>query len=233
MLVQAMFFYHGLRPFFQWNALTAGIMIISINTGAYMAEIVRSGIQSVDRGQSEGALSSGMTRVQTTKYIILPQAIRNSFPAIGNQFIINIKDSSMLNVIGVVELFFQSSSIAGSTMSYSATFLITCLVYLCLTSIATILLNIIEKRIKEVNSLEEKLNFLGKRKIDKAKDELIALNSILQTLNPLNTLGRGYSVIMDKEDKVINEVSELKKNDMVKVIMKDGSVNIDIKIINE
>ena len=85
--------------------------------------------------------------VQTMKYIILPQAIRNSFPAIGNQFIINIKDSSMLNVIGVVELFFQSSSIAGSTMSYSATFLITCLVYLCLTSIATILLNIIEKRI--------------------------------------------------------------------------------------
>ncbi|HAT4282496.1 TPA: exodeoxyribonuclease VII large subunit [Clostridium perfringens] len=93
--------------------------------------------------------------------------------------------------------------------------------------------HIIEKRIKEVNSLEEKLNFLGKRKIDKAKDELIALNSILQTLNPLNTLGRGYSVIMDKEDKVINELSELKKNDMVKVIMKDGSVNIDIKIINE
>lgn len=93
--------------------------------------------------------------------------------------------------------------------------------------------HIIEKRIKEVNSLEEKLNFLGKRKIDKAKDELIALNSILQTLNPLNTLGRGYSVIMDKEDKVINEVNELKKNDMVKVIMKDGSVNIDIKIINE
>ena len=93
--------------------------------------------------------------------------------------------------------------------------------------------DIIEKRIKEVNSLEEKLNFLGKSKIDKAKDELIALNSILQTLNPLNTLGRGYSVIMDKEDKVINNVSELKKNDMVKVIMKDGSVNIDIKIINE
>lgn len=93
--------------------------------------------------------------------------------------------------------------------------------------------SIIEKRIKEVNILEEKLNFLGKRKIDKAKDELVALNSILQTLNPLNTLGRGYSVIMDKNSKVINEVSELKKNNMVKVIMKDGSVNIDIKIINE
>lgn len=93
--------------------------------------------------------------------------------------------------------------------------------------------SIVEKRIKEVNRLEEKLNFLGKRKIDKAKDELVALNSILQTLNPLNTLGRGYSVIMDKNSKVINEVNELKKNNMVKVIMKDGSVNIDIKIINE
>ncbi|MDZ4991593.1 exodeoxyribonuclease VII large subunit [Clostridium perfringens] len=93
--------------------------------------------------------------------------------------------------------------------------------------------SIIEKRIKEVNRLEEKLTFLGKRKIDKAKDELVALNSILQTLNPLNTLGRGYSVIMDKNSKVINEVSELKKNNMVRVIMKDGSVNIDIKIINE
>lgn len=93
--------------------------------------------------------------------------------------------------------------------------------------------SIIEKRIKEVETLKEKLDFLGKRKIDKAKDELIALNSVLQTLNPLNTLGRGYSVIMDKENKVINEVSELKKNDMVKVIMKDGSVNINIKISNE
>ncbi|MGG5462445.1 exodeoxyribonuclease VII large subunit [Clostridium sp. B9] len=90
--------------------------------------------------------------------------------------------------------------------------------------------SIIEKRIKEVNRLEEKLNFLGKRKIDKAKDELITLNSVLQTLNPLNTLGRGYSVIMDKNSKVINEISELKKNNMVKVIMKDGSVNIDIKV---
>lgn len=90
--------------------------------------------------------------------------------------------------------------------------------------------SIVEKRMKEVNRLEEKLNFLGKRKIDKAKDELITLNSVLQTLNPLNTLGRGYSVIMDKNNKVINEVSELKKNNVVKVIMKDGSVNIDIEV---
>ncbi len=89
------------------------------------------------------------------------------------------------------------------------------------------------KKNKRSKFFRRKVKLFRKKKIDKAKDELIALNSILQTLNPLNTLGRGYSVIMDKEDKVINEVSELKKNDMVKVIMKDGSVNIDIKIINE
>ena len=147
MMVQAMFLYHALRPILGWSSLTAGIVIISVNTGAYMAEIIRSGIQSVDKGQLEAARSIGMTAFQSMMYIILPQAIKNAFPSIGNEFIVNIKDSSMLNVIGVVELFFQSSSIAGSTMSYSATFLITCLVYLCLTSIATILLNIIEKRI--------------------------------------------------------------------------------------
>lgn len=149
MLVQAIFFYYGLRPIFHWNSITAGIIIISINTGAYMAEIIRSGIQSVDQGQNEGALSLGMTNSQTMLNIILPQAIKNSFPSIGNQFIINIKDSSMLNVIGVVELFFQSSSIAGSAMTYSETFLVTCLIYLCLTSMATLLLNLIEKRMSK------------------------------------------------------------------------------------
>ncbi|WP_300349866.1 exodeoxyribonuclease VII large subunit [Clostridium sp.] len=90
--------------------------------------------------------------------------------------------------------------------------------------------NTIDKKLREVNRLEEKLNFLGKRKIDKAKDELLSLNGMLQTLNPLNTLGRGYSVIMDKNNKVIKEINELKKNDMVKVIMKDGSLNMDINI---
>lgn len=147
MMVQALFFYYLLRPVIGWTALTAGLTIISINTGAYMAEIVRSGIQAVDHGQVEGARSIGMSNFQTLYSIVLPQAIKNAFPSIGNQFIINIKDSCMLNAIGVVELFFQSSSIAGSFMLFTEVYFIAMIIYLILTSIATVLLNLIEKRL--------------------------------------------------------------------------------------
>lgn len=146
MMVQALFFYFMLRPVIGWTPLMAGLVIISINTGAYMAEIVRSGIQSVDNGQIEGARSIGMSNLQTLKSIVLPQAIKNAFPSIGNQFIINIKDSCMLNAMGVIELFFQSSSIAGSVMLFSETYFITMILYLTLTSLATIILNFVEKR---------------------------------------------------------------------------------------
>lgn len=146
MMVQAMFFYYMLRPIIQWDVITAGIAIISVNTGAYMAEIIRSGIQSVDAGQLEGARSIGMTSRQTMMSIVLPQAIKNAFPSIGNEFIVNIKDSSMLNVIGVIEVFFQARSLAGSNMLYTETFFITTIIYLVLTSITTMVLSYIEKR---------------------------------------------------------------------------------------
>lgn len=147
MMVQAIFFYYLLRPILGWDALTAGLTIISINTGAYMAEIIRSGIQSIDHGQVEGARSIGMSAFQTLRTIVLPQAIKNCFPSIGNQLIVNIKDSCMLNAIGVVELFFQSSSIAGSFMLFTETYFITMIMYLGLTTIATYILNYIEKKI--------------------------------------------------------------------------------------
>ena len=146
MMVQAMFLYYALRPALGWSALTAGVIIISVNTGAYMAEIIRSGIQAIDKGQIEAARSIGMSSVQTMRHIVLPQAIKNSFPSIGNEFIVNIKDSSMLNVIGVIEVFFQSRSVAGSAMLYSETFFITCLIYLVLTTITTQILRLIEKK---------------------------------------------------------------------------------------
>ncbi len=146
MMVQAMFLYHALRPLLGWDAMTAGIVIISVNTGAYMSEIIRSGIQSVDKGQMEAARSIGMSGRQAMMSIILPQAIKNSFPSIGNEFIVNIKDSSMLNVIGVIEVFFQSKSVAGSVMLYSETFFITCLIYLLLTTITTQILMFIERK---------------------------------------------------------------------------------------
>ena len=148
MMVQAMFVYYGfLRPVLGWDVMSSGILIISLNTGAYMAEIIRSGIQSIDKGQNEAARSIGMSYAQTMIHIILPQAIKNSFPSIGNEFIVNIKDSSMLNVIGVIELFFQTKSVAGSVSLTTETYFITAIIYLFLTTLATWLLNISEKRL--------------------------------------------------------------------------------------
>lgn len=146
MMVQAMFLFYLLKPMLGWTGLTAGLFIISINTGAYMAEIIRSGIQSVDKGQTEAAKSIGMTTTQTLMSIIFPQAIRNSFPSIGNQLIVNIKDSSMLNVIGVTEIYFQTTSIAGSNYKFIETFLVSIIIYLILTTLATFILNFVEQK---------------------------------------------------------------------------------------
>ncbi len=146
MMVQAVFLYYGLKPVFNWNPITAGICIISINTGAYMAEILRAGIQAVDVGQIEAARSIGMTSGQTMFHVVLPQAIKNAFPAIGNEFVVNIKDSSVLNAISVTELFFQSNKIAGSIFKYTDTFLVAALIYLVLTFTTTRILRLIEIR---------------------------------------------------------------------------------------
>lgn len=156
MMVQAMFLYYLLKPAFNWTPLVAGLFIISINTGAYMAEIIRAGIQSVDAGQSEAAKSLGMTTSQTLISVIFPQAIKNTFPSIGNQLIVNIKDSSMLNVISVTELYFQTTSVAGSNMKYIECFLVAAIIYLFLTTISTFILNYIEKRL---NSKKQSKDF--------------------------------------------------------------------------
>lgn len=148
MIVQAMFIYYTFRNTFHWTPIVAGIFIISINTGAYMAEIVRSGIQAVDYGQTEGARSLGMSNMQTMLLVVLPQAIRNCFPAMGNEFIVNIKDSSVLNVISVTDLYFQSSSVAGSIFKVQETFFVTACIYLCLTVAASKLLSMAEKRLQ-------------------------------------------------------------------------------------
>lgn len=146
MIVQAVFIYYGLKPVFQWEPIPAGIFIISINTGAYMAEIIRSGIQSVDKGQTEAARSIGMTSAQTMLHIVLPQAIKNSFPSIGNEFVVNIKDSSVLMAISITELYFQTMSIAGSIFRFTETAFVALLIYLFLTFTTTRILRFIEIR---------------------------------------------------------------------------------------
>jgi putative lysine transport system permease protein len=146
MMVQAVFFYYALYDALHWSTMTAAIVVISINTGAYMSEIIRSGIQAVDQGQTEASRSLGMSNAQTMRAVVLPQAIRNAFPAIGNELIVNIKDSSVLMIISITELMFQAKSIAGTTFKPSETYFIEAMIYLLLTSIASFILNRIEKR---------------------------------------------------------------------------------------
>ena len=151
MMVQALFIYYLLLDLIHWTYLQAAIVVISINTGAYMAEIIRSGIQSVDEGQREAARALGMSNSQTMMEVILPQAIKNAFPAVGNEFIVNIKDSSVLMIISITELMFQAKSIAGSTFLFTETYFIEAVIYFILTTIANIVLNAIERHMDNGN----------------------------------------------------------------------------------
>ena len=148
MIVQAMVIYYGIAQLFSLtlNQLLAGFLIVSVNTGAYLAEIVRGGIQSVDPGQHEAAQAIGMTHTQTMLHVVLPQAIRNVLPALGNEFVVNIKDTSVLNVISVSELFFISKSAAGTYYKYFEVFFITSVIYFVMTFATTRLLRLLEKK---------------------------------------------------------------------------------------
>ena len=150
MVLQAVFIYYGL-PYFTDNALrfesvwTAAILIVSINTGAYMAESVRGGIISVDPGQTEGAKAIGMTHTQTMLKVILPQALRNIMPQIGNNFIINVKDTSVMFIISFTELFAAHRYIVGVNNMYFPSAAIEMVAYLTMTLVASVLLRWVER----------------------------------------------------------------------------------------
>ncbi len=150
MMVQAMVIFYGSAMVYgiRMPPIFAGVFIVSINTGAYMAEIVRGGIISIDKGQFEAAHAIGMTHAQTMISIVLPQAIRNILPALSNEFVINIKDTSVLNVIGVTELYFQSNSAAGNNFRYFEVFLITCTIYFIMTFTVTRILRYFETKLE-------------------------------------------------------------------------------------
>lgn len=150
MMVQAMVIFYGAAMVYNihLSPLYAGIFIVSINTGAYMAEIVRGGIISIDKGQFEAAHAIGMTHAQTMFNIVLPQAVRNILPALSNEFVINIKDTSVLNVISVTELFFMSKAAAGNNFRYFEVFLVTCVIYFIMTFTVTRILRYLEVRLE-------------------------------------------------------------------------------------
>ncbi len=159
MVLQAVFLYYGL-PYFTDNALkfrsvwVAAIFVVSINTGAYMAESVRGGIISVDPGQTEGAKAIGMNHVQTMTSVILPQALRNIMPQIGNNFIINVKDTSVMFIIGFPDFFAAHRASVGASYLYFPSATVEMAGYLTMTLVASILLRWAEKKMDGKSNYE-------------------------------------------------------------------------------
>ena len=159
MVLQAVFMYYGL-PYFTDNALkftniwVAALVVVSINTGAYMAESVRGGIISIDPGQTEGAKAIGMNHVQTMTNVILPQAIRNIMPQIGNNFIINVKDTSVMFIIGFPDFFAAHRAAVGASYLYFPSATVEMVGYLTMTLLASFLLRWVEKLMDGDSSYE-------------------------------------------------------------------------------
>ncbi len=164
MILQAVFIFYGLPYFTQnlesgpviLNEILAAYIVVSINTGAYMAETVRGGILSIDPGQTEGAKAIGMNHVQTMINVIIPQALRNIMPQIGNNLIINIKDTSVMFIIGYTELFAVHKGIVGANYLYFPSATITMVMYLIITVVCSVILRFTEKKMDGAENYDVK-----------------------------------------------------------------------------
>lgn len=149
LLVQVLLVVYGLPQLgVRLPRLTMCIIALVINSGAYMAELIRSGLQSVERGQVEAAESLGMSASQTMIHIILPQAIKVTLPAMGNEFVAIIKESSILYAVGVYELTYQAYKLASVNYYYIETLIVAALIYFVLTYAATGMLKLLERRMR-------------------------------------------------------------------------------------
>lgn len=131
--------------------MVAGMFALSINSGAYVAEILRSGIQSVDKGQMEAARSLGLDYKTTMRYVIVPQAIKNVLPALANEFITLVKESAIVSVIGVQELMFKSLSVKNQTYIAFEPLIVAALIYFVITFTLSKLVGILEKKLAQSN----------------------------------------------------------------------------------
>ena len=172
-----------------------GLIIITINTGAYMSEIIKSGMNGVPKGQNEAARSLGLSNRQTLFGITLPQALRNSLPTIGNEYIVNVKDSSVLNVIGLTELY-RSVKVATNRNYYLVEgYVIIAVIYLLLTLIASMALKLVENKLY----MKEKVNWFGIRRssIDKAKRIFKAIFSFHKS-----------EIVIDKKESITPSINQ-------------------------
>ncbi|WP_026672707.1 amino acid ABC transporter permease [Alkalihalobacterium bogoriense] len=148
-LAQILLLYMGISDLFGINLdkVVASIIAIALNAGAYIAEIVRGSVQSIDKGQSEAGRSLGLSKTQTMRYIIWPQAIKRMIPPLGNQFIISLKDTSLFSVIAVTEILYMGRQYISSTFTYFETYVMICIFYLIITIPSMIILRKIERRL--------------------------------------------------------------------------------------
>ena len=149
LLVQLLLIYNGLMQFgMNIPAFTAGVSALAINSSAYVAEIIRAGIQAVDPGQNEAARSLGMTHAMAMRYVIIPQAIKNILPALGNEFIVMLKESAIVSVIGFRDLTRQADIIQSVTYRYFEPYIIIAAIYFIMTLTFSKLLSLFERRLR-------------------------------------------------------------------------------------
>jgi polar amino acid transport system permease protein len=161
LLVQLFLIYYGLQsvglrfPDIAWLSkimgistadFMAGVVTLGINSGAYVGEIFRAGIQAVDKGQTEAARSLGMGHFMTLRHIIIPQAIRNILPALGNEFVVVIKESSIVSIIGIADLMYRADTVRGNTFQPFEPLIVAALIYFLMTFPLSKLLAHIERR---------------------------------------------------------------------------------------
>ena len=151
-ILQLMIIYYVIFETVDINIVLVGVLAFGINSGAYVAEIIRAGINSVPQGQMEAGLSLGLSYGQTMRYIILPQALKNILPALCNEFITLIKETSVGAYIGIVELTKASDIIASRTYDYFFPLIIIAIIYLILTLGLTRLVNKLERRLNNVRN---------------------------------------------------------------------------------
>lgn len=150
MLLQILIMYAGSKMMFglDLTALQAAIFAIALNSAAYVSEIVRAGIEAVDKGQMEAARSLGMTKTQGMIMVVIPQAVKNILPAIGNEFVAIVKESSMASVIGVGELMFQGKVVTGITYRGFEPLIVAAIFYFIITFTLGRILAVVERRMK-------------------------------------------------------------------------------------
>ncbi|MEC5423155.1 amino acid ABC transporter permease [Virgibacillus sp. C22-A2] len=149
-LAQALFLYYGVSEDLiglNISSFTAGVIAIAVNAGAYIAEIVRGAVYSIDKGQHEAGRSMGLTEKQTMRYIIWPQAFKRMIPPLGNQFIISLKDTSVFSVIVVHDVVFMAKEYYNTTFEIFETLVMVCLLYLCITIPTALYLNRLERKL--------------------------------------------------------------------------------------